>query len=139
MFAGLGKSTSSVTLFIDGIATSHLDGWWGNISSYLHLQNMNLTELPAGLFDGVEYLRELHLQGNRLRTLPEGIFESLRFLQKLDLSKNALNSLPAGLFARQYRIREIDLSQNCLRNSPDELFGQLWCQAFENFTCLRQT
>ncbi len=166
MFAGLGTSTSSVKLFIDGITTSYLGGWQDHYSSYLYLEDMNLTELPAGVFDGldrVKYLRKLSLkgnalrtlpeglfrnlssliildlQGNRLRTLPEGIFQSLRFLQKLDLSKNALNSLPAGLFARQYRIREIDLSQNCLSTSPDELFGQLRCQAFENFTCLRQT
>ena len=137
MFVGLGTSTLRVKLFIDGITTSYLA--WHKHEFDLYLENMNLTELPAGVFDGVEYLRELHLQGNRLRTLPEGIFESLRFLQKLDLSKNALNSLPAGLFARQYRIREIDLSQNCLSTSPEELFGQLWCQAFENFTCLRQT
>ena len=92
MFAGLGNSTR-VTLFIDGNTESYLDG------GSLHLENMNLTELPAGVFDGLGYLKELHLQGNRLRTLPEGLFRNLSGLRRLNLQNNGLEELPSSVWA----------------------------------------
>ena len=72
MFAGLGNSTW-VTLLIDGITKSFLDGGQ-SYSCYLHLKNMNLTELPAGVFDGLEYLSDLYLQNNRLRNTSKKCF-----------------------------------------------------------------
>ena len=92
MFAGLDTFTSEVKLLIDGIRTSYLREW----SSSLYLENMNLTELPAGVFDGLEYLRELHLQGNKLRTLPEGLFRNLSGLRRLYLQNNGLEELPSS-------------------------------------------
>ena len=91
MFAGFGTSTSGVRVSIDGITKSYL--------SQLHLENMNLTELPAGVFDGLEDLRELHLQGNRLRTLPKNVFRNLRGLRYLYLQNNGLEELPSSACA----------------------------------------
>ena len=65
--------------------------------AYLHLENMNLTELPAGVFDGLEYLHRLHLQGNKLRTLPEGLFRNLSSLRILYLQNNGLEELPSSV------------------------------------------
>ena len=94
MFAGLDTSASNVELSIDGISTSYLYayGSWN-----LHLESMNLTELPAGVFDGLEH-RDLFLslQGNRLRTLPEDLFRNLRSLWELRLQGNKLRTLPEG-------------------------------------------
>ena len=91
-----GNSERKLRLEVDGIATSYLHPDEG---SYLHLENMNLTELPAGVFDGLEYLRELHLQGNKLRTLPEGLFRNLSSLSQLYLQNNGLEELPSSVCA----------------------------------------
>ena len=127
MFAGLGNSTSSVTLFIDGITTSHLGGWHKYYSE-LYLENMNLTELPAGVFDGldrVEYLWKLSLKGNALRTLPEGLFRNLSSLILLDLQGNRLRTLPEGLFWNLSNLSELHLEDNGLRTLPEGVFQSL--------------
>ena len=96
MFAGLGNSTW-VTLLIDGIAESHIHR--GHLD--LYLENMNLTEFPAEVFDGSEHLHldKLHLQNNRLRTLPEGLFRNLSSLRHLYLQNNGLEELPSSACA----------------------------------------
>ena len=102
--------------FLQGVGSAHYKGQCGdnggerklrldigNATSYLHtgpeayldLENMNLTELPAGVFDGLEYLHRLHLQGNKLRSLPEGLFRNLRSLRYLYLQNNGLEELPS--------------------------------------------
>ena len=101
MFAGLGTSTSRVTLFIDGIWNSYLGGW-PHFHFYLHLGNMNLTELPAGVFDGLEHLWRLDLRGNKLRKLPEGLFRNLSGLNNLYLQNNGLEELPSSVWARNH-------------------------------------
>ena len=128
MFAGLGTSTSSVKLFIDGITTSYLGGWQDHYSSYLYLEDMNLTELPAGVFDGldrVKYLRKLSLKGNALRTLPEGLFRNLSSLIILDLQGNRLRALPEGVFRNLTSLWELHLQGNRLRTLPEGLFRNL--------------
>ena len=103
MFAGLGTSSYQVELSIDGISTSYLGGCGGAFDSFgcsLYLKNMNLTELPAGVFDGVEHLRRLDLQGNKLRTLPEGLFRNLSSLRRLHLQNNGLEELPSSVCAK---------------------------------------
>ena len=124
MFAGLGNSTYGVELSIDGISTSSLYEWAG--SGYLHLENMNLTELPAGVFDGLEHLNLfLSLQGNKLRTLPAGLFRHLSSLEKLDLQGNGLRTLPEGLFRHLSSLEKLDLQGNGLRTLPEGLFRNL--------------
>ena len=128
MFAGLGKSTSSVTLFIDGITTSHLGGWHKYYSE-LYLENMNLTELPAGVFDGldrVEYLWKLSLKGNALRTLPEGLFRNLSSLRRLDLDLqgNQFRSLPEGVFRNLSSLRRLWLQNNGLEELPSSVWAR---------------
>ena len=90
------RSERKLRLEVDGSATSYLHPVKGR---YLHLENMNLTELPAGVFDGLEYLRGLHLQGNCLRTLPEGLFRNLNGLRYLYLQNNGLEELPSSVCA----------------------------------------
>ena len=96
-----------VSIEVDGVNTSYLhpgggDSCWLRRRDYLsqlHLKNMNLTELPAGVFDGLEDLEELHLQGNRLRTLPKNAFRNLRGLCHLYLQNNGLEELPSSACA----------------------------------------
>ena len=89
---------------VDGVTTSLLDPpygrrRWSSSRRSLHLENMNLTELPAGVFDGLENLKEIHLQGNRLRALPEGVFRNLSGLRRLYLQNNGLEELPSSVCA----------------------------------------
>ena len=99
MFAGIGTYTDRVVdLRIDGIRSSSVGGgcyWYCS----LYLANMNLTELPTGVFDGLEHLDTIDLQGNKLRTLPEGLFRNLRSLRRLYLQNNGLEELPSRVSA----------------------------------------
>ena len=57
MFSGLGSSYNEVELSIDGISTSYLGGCgWRGCSLYLANMNLTETQLPAGVFDGLEHL-----------------------------------------------------------------------------------
>ena len=105
-------------LEVDGSATSYLHPVEGK---YLHLENMNLTELPAGVFDGLEYLRGLHLQGNCLKTLPEGLFRNLSSLSELHLQGNKLRTLPEGLFGNLSGLRYLYLQNNGLEELPSSV------------------
>ena len=106
-------------LEVDGSATSYLHPVAGR---YLNLENMNLTELPAGVFDGLEYLRGLYLQGNKLRTLPEGLFRNLGSLEQLDLSNNGLEVVEKRSFQGLTKLTQIDLSNNRLSWLPNGIF-----------------
>ena len=120
MFAGLGSSYNEFKLDIDGITTSYLGGCGrSGCSLSLYLKNMNLTELPAGVFDGLEH-RDLilSLQGNKLRTLPEGLFRNLSSLKQLDLQGNKLRTLPEGLFRDLSSLRYLYLQNNGLEELP---------------------
>ena len=121
MFAGLGTTDRSVELSIDGIRTSRVGGgrYW---HCSLYLANMNLTELPTGVFDGLEH-RDLFLslQGNKLRTLPEGLFRNLSSLSELHLQGNGLRTLPEGLFRNLRSLRSLYLQNNGLEELPSSV------------------
>ena len=124
MFAGLGtSSTSKVRLLIDGITTSCVGGWQ-DYSLHLHLENMDLTDLPAGVFDGLERLSKLSLKGNKLRTLPEGLFWNLSSLSELHLPGNRLRTLPEGLFRNLSSLGRLSLQNNGLEELPSSVWAQ---------------
>ena len=114
-------------LEVDGSRTSYLKPGSSYLYQYnqLYLENMNLTELPAGVFDGLEYLHGLHLQGNKLRTLPEGLFWNLSNLSELHLQGNKLRTLPEGLFRNLSSLEKLDLQGNKLRTLPEGLLRNL--------------
>ena len=103
----VGRNDRKVRIEVDGLDTSYLRPggerrrYWPKPpeQSSLHLKNMNLIELPAGVFDGLEDLKELHLQGNRLRTLPKNVFRNLSGLRRLYLQNNGLEELPSSVWA----------------------------------------
>ena len=112
-----------VRIDVDGVTTSYLyrdPGYTG----YLHLGNMNLTELPAGVFDGLKHLEKLHLQGNRLRTLPEGLFRNLSSLSILHLEGNGLRTLPEGVFRNLSGLRRLYLQNNGLEELPSSVWAR---------------
>ena len=113
-----------VRIEVDGLNTSYLDpDGWGRNPHSLHLKNMNLAELPAGVFDGLEDLKALHLQGNRLRTLPEGLFRNLSNLRQLSLEGNRLRTLPEGLFRNLSSLGWLFLQNNGLEELPSSVWA----------------
>ena len=128
-----GQNHRDVRIEVDGVDTSYVHHggdrrrrghwYWHSEKSALHLKHMNLTELPAGVFDGLEDLKELHLQGNRLRTLPEGLFQNLSNLSELSLSWNRLRTLPEGLFRNLSSLRLLYLNNNGLEELPSSVWA----------------
>ena len=127
-----GWSDRIVRIEVDGLNTSNLipggqrrRRYWHSHS--LHLKHMDLTELPAGVFDGLEDLSELHLQGNCLRTLPEGLFRNLSSLRQLSLEGNCLRTLPEGLFRNLNDLRWLFLQNNGLEELPSRVWAEtMW-------------
>ena len=64
---------------------------------YLDLYDRGLTALPAGIFDGLDSLRQLWLDANRLK-VQAGMFDELASLEYLGLRWNRLTAVPVGVF-----------------------------------------
>ena len=78
----------------------------------LFLDNNDLTELPAGVFDRLPALETLFLYANELTTLPAGVFDELIKLTSLDLSANELTTLPDDVFEPLTLLTELWLRDN---------------------------
>ena len=78
----------------------------------LFLDNNDLTELPAGVFNGLTSLETLFLYANELTTLPAGVFDELIKLTSLDLSANELTTLPDDVFEPLTLLTELWLRDN---------------------------
>ena len=92
----------------------------------LHLASNDLTTLPAGIFDGLSSLDKLYLSGNEITMLPAGIFDELSSLTtRLELDGNELTTLPAGVFAGLTRLRSLHLNNNKLSTLPAGVFDDL--------------
>ena len=93
----------------------------------LYLVGNQLSELPAGIFDGLTSLQELRLNNNQLSTLPAGVFDGLTSLRWLNFSRNQLSTLPAGIFNGLTSLETLDLSENRL-NGIQVARIQQFCQ-----------
>ena len=78
---------------------------WRTCDRFSWAINNRLTELNAGLFDGVPALEQLFFGGNRLTEPRHDIFEPLANLRWLYFSANQLTALPDGLFDGLSRLR----------------------------------
>ena len=85
----------------------------------------HVTNLPAGLFDGLSKVYSLSLSNSWIQTLPQGIFNDLTNLKFLILSDNLLSSLPSGVFRNQTNLRTLFLQRNQLTSLPPGLFADL--------------
>ena len=90
------------------------------------MRKTGITELPAGVFNGLSNLRELKLDRNtNLATLSGGVFDPLTLLTKLELYDGAITSLPAGVFDKLLVLEELDLSDNELTTLPSGVLDNL--------------
>ena len=115
ILAKLGESDCSA------VTRTALEGIFGR----LYLNNMGITSLRYGDFNGLSSLYELGLSGNSLASLPAGVFSGLSSLGSLNLSQNSLTSLPAGVFSGLSSLRSLILSSNGLTSLPEGVFSGL--------------
>ena len=93
--------------------------------SELHLKQNQLSGLPAGVFSGLAALTLLDLRNNQLTALPERAFSGLTTLTLLTLSDNRLTALPEGVFSGLSELTELYLRDNQLTTLPEEVFNGL--------------
>ena len=88
------KRKTETKLDLSGLRLNDTDGLRDipdlNNLRVLHLDNNQLTQLPATLFNGLNNLQILYLYDNQLTELPATLFNGLNNLQYLSLSNNQL-------------------------------------------------
>ncbi len=97
----------------------------------LELDNVGITALASGDFDGLTELTELLLiRNNGLTTLPADIFAGLSTLEQLNLFGNNINTLPLNVFAGLTSVDELFINRNNFASLPVGIFDGL--TALEN-------
>ena len=92
----------------------------------LIMRKTGITELPAGVFNGLSDLRELKLDRNtNLATVYSGTFTGLRLLTDLIVDDSALTELPDDVFDGLLVLETLDLSDNELTTLPKGVFDNL--------------
>ena len=92
----------------------------------LIMRKTGITELPAGVFNGLSDLRELKLDRNtNLATVYSGTFTGLRLLTDLIVDDSALTELPDDVFDGLLVLETLDLSENELTTLPKGVFDNL--------------
>ena len=90
------------------------------------MRKTGITELPAGVFNGLSDLRELKLDRNtNLATVYSGTFTGLRLLTDLIVDDSALTELPDDVFDGLLVLETLDLSENELTTLPKGVFDNL--------------
>ena len=91
----------------------------------LSLFGNNIYELPIGLFDSLENVRELYLSFNTLTFLHNMTFQNMKRLQTLSLHDNELSILSPGLFILNTELTVLELYNNRLVMMPEGTFDKL--------------
>uniref|UniRef100_A0A8C6XAT9 Ig-like domain-containing protein n=1 Tax=Naja naja TaxID=35670 RepID=A0A8C6XAT9_NAJNA len=91
----------------------------------LVLAGMQLTEIPADAFQGLDYLESLSFYDNHLSYVPTKALRGLPLLKFLDLNKNPITEIQPGDFKDMLHLEELSL------NGMEELTG-IHKGSFEN-------
>ncbi|XP_049913175.1 leucine-rich repeat-containing protein 19-like isoform X1 [Epinephelus moara] len=78
----------------------------------LHLDDNQVTSIPAKYFSVVPNLRVLSLTRNKISSLDPESFSDLDVLTELDLSHNLLASVPSQLFRQLKNLQVLNLQDN---------------------------
>lgn len=91
----------------------------------LDLQELGITMLTPGDFEGLRNLRELNLSYNSILELPDGVFDDLISLKRLDISRNELRRLSASTFGALSGLEDLNLYRTLPGRIPEGLLDGL--------------
>ena len=89
------------------------------------LENLGITSLKSGDFEGLSWLGGINLRRNKLSELPDGVFDDLGRLGVLYLDVNHLSELPDDVFDDLTNLSYLNLGNNGLSELPDGVFDEL--------------
>lgn len=78
------------------------------------VDNANLAELPAELFNQVKYLTVLTLNDSRVERIATNTFHDAKYLEELFLQNNLISIVEENAFDVELRLKVLDLSGNQL-------------------------
>ncbi|XP_072025773.1 uncharacterized protein [Amphiura filiformis] len=88
----------------------------------LHLEANHIYKLQPGGFTNMPNLLQLGLWSNGISNIPSGVFSGLNKLSVLDKRNNTITSLQPGSFADLSNLEILKLDDNKLRTIPEGVF-----------------
>ena len=95
--------------------------------TYLHLEEVNLTQIKVGAFDFIKFIDTVHIvKNNILRHLQKDVFRGLDNITTLDISENNIETIDVNVFKKMKNLKELTIASNKLNLetfSPELLKG----------------
>lgn len=89
----------------------------------LDLSELNITDLPSGVFDGLGDLERVNLGYNNLTTVDPKVFAGLSKLTFLSFYANQISELPDDFMSMFPDLEWLDLRENGLTKIPSSVIG----------------
>ena len=89
----------------------------------LDLSNLEIAELPSGVFDTLTNLVRLYLNYNEISNINESFFANMKGLTFLSLFANKVTTLPDGIFNSLPNLEWLDLRENTLNSVPSSVLS----------------
>ncbi|XP_052775877.1 leucine-rich repeat transmembrane protein FLRT1-like [Mya arenaria] len=126
----LSNLTSLEELTVDGgiIGPLTSDSFSGlsNLKRLIIRADFLDTDIPSGLFSGIQTLEEIDLRSSGISSMAADTFTGLEYLETLDLSGNSLTSLPEDLFQSLKSLTSIELGTNAWHCTCDLAWLATW-------------
>ena len=82
--------------------------------TYLHLEEVNLTQIEVGAFDFIELIDTVHIVRNYISYLQEDVFRGLDNITTLDISENNIERIDVTLFKKMKNLKNLTIASNKL-------------------------
>ncbi|CAC5408846.1 unnamed protein product [Mytilus coruscus] len=83
-------------------------------SSYIYLQDNQITTVQQGAFQNLEVLFSIYLQDNEITLIEQGAFQNLSNLGKIYLQDNEITTIEQGAFQNLRGLYKIYLQNNLI-------------------------
>lgn len=91
---------------------------------HLEIEGNNISDVPDGIFSGIENLETLHLDSNEIQNLHANSFNGLLNLLELRLENNLIAELPDRVFDVLPNLKSLSLKKNLLKSLDRNLLSQ---------------
>nr|XP_015813767.2 extracellular matrix protein 2 [Nothobranchius furzeri] len=120
----LGCDISDVTLTCENAQLRHFPPLSISELKSLSLEGNNITNIPAGAFNGIPNLEWINLKKNKLTSagIDANSFKGLKMLRRLYLDENLLDTMPPDL---PPTLQELKINENKLSRIDENSFQDL--------------